>query len=48
MINMTSQELLPTIIHCSARRGVELLIFKVLKLAGNCQSKIVNLESKIK
>ena len=48
MINMTSQELLPTIIHCLELERVEVLVFEVLKLAGNCQSKIVNLKSKIK
>ena len=45
MINMTSQELLPTIIHCLELERVEVLVFEVLKLAGNRQSKIVNLKS---
>ena len=45
MINMTSQELLPTIIHCLELERVEVLVFEVLKLAGDRQSKIVNLKS---
>jgi hypothetical protein len=40
MINMTSPELLPTIIRCSELERVEVLVFEVLKLAGNRQSKI--------
>ena len=40
MINMTSRELLPTIIHCLELERVDVLMFEVLELAGNGQSKI--------